>query len=425
MSPSLTRLSAKATFRLHSCYCNNLLLRGMEDLSAIHCEICRSGLNENKLLLCDKCDKGYHTYCLKPRLNSLPEGNWFCHNCTSSVKNNTAQSDANRSSDAATNKNEDIKLHIQCLIACQEMTKDQWEKYLVKPGHSTMNIQHGSLWCENDDVSERVDRMKSSAVLKSSAISSSSSSTSTTSTVTKQRRYLVKWANYSYLHLSWETEEDLLRQLGSIATTFIDKFIVAMNALPPLSNSWYPNLRFVEFVSPEFRCIDKIVDFLQGDDSVEGHYKVSPVPGLHGTNCSVAIKWRGYGYSLVTYEEIADLQNQGIQYQSALRAFLYNESLDRGAMIASPEYGTQLARYLGENVIPRSTDGLTGLGFKSLVRTYLESEDLLNHHQFYGGQQLKPHQWEGLKWLLRCFADDGRGALLADSARSGKKVQVR
>lgn len=54
----------------------------MEALSAIHCEICDSGLNENKLLLCDRCDKGFHLYCLQPKLNSLPTGNWFCHGCS-------------------------------------------------------------------------------------------------------------------------------------------------------------------------------------------------------------------------------------------------------------------------------------------------------------------------------------------------------
>jgi len=29
------------------------------------CQICRSDDDEDQLLLCDSCDKGYHTYCFK------------------------------------------------------------------------------------------------------------------------------------------------------------------------------------------------------------------------------------------------------------------------------------------------------------------------------------------------------------------------
>ena len=29
------------------------------------CQVCRSDDNEDQLLLCDSCDKGYHTYCFK------------------------------------------------------------------------------------------------------------------------------------------------------------------------------------------------------------------------------------------------------------------------------------------------------------------------------------------------------------------------
>uniref|UniRef100_A0A914XR24 Bromodomain adjacent to zinc finger domain protein 2B n=1 Tax=Plectus sambesii TaxID=2011161 RepID=A0A914XR24_9BILA len=45
------------------------------------CQICRSAENENQLLLCDCCDMGYHMYCFKPKLTSVPEGDWFCPSC--------------------------------------------------------------------------------------------------------------------------------------------------------------------------------------------------------------------------------------------------------------------------------------------------------------------------------------------------------
>ncbi|KAF8781845.1 Bromodomain adjacent to zinc finger domain like protein [Argiope bruennichi] len=45
------------------------------------CQFCHSGDNEEKLLLCDGCDKGYHTYCFKPVMETIPEGDWYCFEC--------------------------------------------------------------------------------------------------------------------------------------------------------------------------------------------------------------------------------------------------------------------------------------------------------------------------------------------------------
>uniref|UniRef100_G3PR08 Bromodomain adjacent to zinc finger domain 2B n=3 Tax=Gasterosteus aculeatus TaxID=69293 RepID=G3PR08_GASAC len=45
--------------------------------------MCRKGDNEDLLLLCDGCDKGCHTYCHKPKITSIPEGDWYCPACIS------------------------------------------------------------------------------------------------------------------------------------------------------------------------------------------------------------------------------------------------------------------------------------------------------------------------------------------------------
>ncbi|XP_029822200.2 bromodomain adjacent to zinc finger domain protein 2B isoform X2 [Ixodes scapularis] len=45
------------------------------------CQFCRSGDNEEMLLLCDGCDKGYHTYCFKPKMDRIPDGDWYCYEC--------------------------------------------------------------------------------------------------------------------------------------------------------------------------------------------------------------------------------------------------------------------------------------------------------------------------------------------------------
>lgn len=49
--------------------------------SKVFCQACRRGDNESLLLLCDGCDKGTHTYCCVPPLDSIPDGDWYCYHC--------------------------------------------------------------------------------------------------------------------------------------------------------------------------------------------------------------------------------------------------------------------------------------------------------------------------------------------------------
>lgn len=53
--------------------CSKLLLQ--------NCQFCQSGEQEDKLLLCDGCDRGYHTYCFKPRMDKIPDGDWLVFVC--------------------------------------------------------------------------------------------------------------------------------------------------------------------------------------------------------------------------------------------------------------------------------------------------------------------------------------------------------
>lgn len=45
------------------------------------CTYCNKADNEAQLLICNDCDRSYHTYCLKPPLSELPEESWSCSIC--------------------------------------------------------------------------------------------------------------------------------------------------------------------------------------------------------------------------------------------------------------------------------------------------------------------------------------------------------
>ena len=32
-------------------------------------------------MICDGCDRGCHTFCANPKLDSLPNGSWHCATC--------------------------------------------------------------------------------------------------------------------------------------------------------------------------------------------------------------------------------------------------------------------------------------------------------------------------------------------------------
>ncbi|XP_062973145.1 PHD and RING finger domain-containing protein 1 isoform X2 [Elgaria multicarinata webbii] len=46
------------------------------------CAVCGRSDREDRLLLCDGCDAGYHMECLNPPLSEVPVDEWFCPPCT-------------------------------------------------------------------------------------------------------------------------------------------------------------------------------------------------------------------------------------------------------------------------------------------------------------------------------------------------------
>ncbi|KAJ1376717.1 Zinc finger, PHD-type [Sesbania bispinosa] len=49
-----------------------------EDYNDLTCDQCRSDERAEELLLCDKCDKGFHMKCVRPIVVRVPNGSWLC-----------------------------------------------------------------------------------------------------------------------------------------------------------------------------------------------------------------------------------------------------------------------------------------------------------------------------------------------------------
>lgn len=52
-----------------------------EEVDDFPCQKCQKKDHPEWILLCDKCDNGWHCSCLRPPLLGIPEGDWFCPPC--------------------------------------------------------------------------------------------------------------------------------------------------------------------------------------------------------------------------------------------------------------------------------------------------------------------------------------------------------
>ncbi|KAH9409766.1 PHD and RING finger domain-containing protein 1 [Tyrophagus putrescentiae] len=61
-----------------------------------YCEICGRCDREDRLLLCDGCDFGYHCECLTPPIDEIPINEWYCPECMDSLYNAVGMQNPNR-----------------------------------------------------------------------------------------------------------------------------------------------------------------------------------------------------------------------------------------------------------------------------------------------------------------------------------------
>jgi ribosomal protein L37AE/L43A len=55
-----------------------------ENLQHYICSICKSGLDEDHIYICDGCDKAFHSNCHKPQIDIEDmdnEDEWYCAEC--------------------------------------------------------------------------------------------------------------------------------------------------------------------------------------------------------------------------------------------------------------------------------------------------------------------------------------------------------
>ncbi|KAG8126266.1 putative Bromodomain adjacent to zinc finger domain protein [Naja naja] len=92
------------------------------------CKMCRKKGDAESMVLCDGCDRGYHIYCIRPKLKAVPDGDWFCPECRPKQRSRRLSSRQRPSVESDEEAIEEIKEEDE--ISCEEIgqSEDDYEE---------------------------------------------------------------------------------------------------------------------------------------------------------------------------------------------------------------------------------------------------------------------------------------------------------
>lgn len=281
-----------------------------------------------------------------------------------SSKQNSRSNKSNKSKVSVTKNNneEEFEYRIQFIIASRKLTAMQWRE--VCDSMYSQEVTHGSVWTMPDEeyLSESADLVE---------------------------KFLIKWQHASYLHVSWETEIDLLNIVGPTAKAALNRY-----RTKGINQFFTEDLRADEYFSPSYLIVERILDVdcdktnIQTIDWVNAtlpHPKPSYlypkyVPGecddhgvalnakpetlgegcwLHGlSNCFVTIKWEGLSYHDCSFENIHDLRNRNIDYEAAMRSFFKREQTDPTSKLKCTPVNKSIQRKLSADLMSSSVESI-------------------------------------------------------------------
>lgn len=135
---------------------------------------------------------------------------------------------------------EEIEYRIQYILGKKSMPQSQWRE--MNENYTTIEVTKGSVWQQPDE--EYYD-----------------------DSPVPVEKFLIKWMHASFLHITWETEKDLMDMVGQTAKQHIKKF--RMRELE--GRELFEDLSKGEFVPPSYFQVERILDV---DDPEVDMYKV-------------------------------------------------------------------------------------------------------------------------------------------------------
>ncbi|XP_050719028.1 zinc finger protein ubi-d4-like isoform X4 [Eriocheir sinensis] len=113
------------------------------------CTLCGTSENDDQLLFCDDCDRGYHLYCLDPPLSEPPEGEWSCYLCIQEFHAKKSEV-----SEAV------IALRITSPFPSDNGAKTCPERLSLLAAAASLGLLHVCCWCSIDADRSRRRRLR-------------------------------------------------------------------------------------------------------------------------------------------------------------------------------------------------------------------------------------------------------------------------
>lgn len=237
-------------------------------------------------------------------------------------------------------------------------------------------------------------------------------------------KFLIKWMHASYLHASWELEQDLIDFVGSSAKTALSKYRDRLYCGQEL----FEDIGAKEYFPPSFLLVERILD-VSGDEDLQAvdweHAVLPPMSSatsigsfvagepieiddgtggesakksyLHTPHdCFVTVKWLGLSYRDATFESVNDLVYRGVDYEAPLRAFYRREQSQPSSR-------------------PRKMPAVNNI--KRTLARELRADQIDEVPKLSGGD-LRDYQWESVRWMSFNWSQ-GRNSILADEMGLG------
>lgn len=295
------------------------------------------------------------------------------------------------------------ELKMQRILATRTETKAKWRE--ICKSMNSSEITAGSIWDQtnNNNPSEDDDEVV-------------------------EERFLVKWADLSYLHVSWETQADLLDQIPkakSYLATFFRKAQQGVLLSPEDRNDG-------DYFDPAYTLVGRILETaFDGKHPKSWEEEMATTPdqlGIvldpkskafeAGTGRQFLIKWEGLNYSESSWEFERDLILAEIDYQPLLKSFYQRTrkptKTEWKQLQSSADRALRESYQLFGDNAPQSSQR------QDQVQKYQEG---LMETVYPNGGQLRDYQAEGVTWFLANYVNQ-RSCILADEMGLGKTLQT-
>ena len=293
--------------------------------------------------------------------------------------------------------NEDQDLRMQRILATRTETKAKWRE--ICQSMNTSEITAGSIWDQSNNATRPGDDEDDDGEVV-------------------EERFLVKWTNLSYLHVSWETQADLLDQIPQAKTYFSTFFRKAQNGVLLSADDRNDG----DYFDPAYTQIGRILESaFDGKHPKTWEEELATTPdqlGIvldtkskdfeAGTGRQFLIKWEGLNYSESSWEFERDLILAEIDYQPLLKAFY--QRTHKPTKMEWKQLQSNADRALRESYQLFGDNAPQSPQRQEQVQKYQEA---LMNTVYPNGGSLRDYQAEGVTWFLANYVNQ-RSCILAD-----------